>query len=188
MAVARPSSGQLLVCRSLHGTFGRAQVLLSAHFAMCVRYTLHSSSVASSATRVLLQEEEERFRPGTNKAVSLQVLKDAGVEGMSLGEIMDVSQSRGLKDWEPGAKRILQFVSTLLQAELPLFTISSSSASFPISPSNGAILLHGSMANYDCFTCDLAYTLSRNNSHHPRIITPLETTHDIMVLRSLMIW
>ena len=62
----------------------------------------------------LLQEEEERFRPGTNKAVSLQVLKDAGSEGMSLGEIMDVSQSRGLKDWEPGAKRILQFVSTPL--------------------------------------------------------------------------
>ena len=60
---------------------------------------------------VSLQEEEERFRPGTNKAVSLQVLKDAGIEGMSLGEIMDVSQSRGLKDWEPGAKRILQFVS-----------------------------------------------------------------------------
>lgn len=44
--------------------------------------------------------------------MSLQVLKDAGSEGMSLGEIMDVSQSRGLKDWEPGAKRILQFVST----------------------------------------------------------------------------
>lgn len=58
-----------------------------------------------------VQEEEERFRPGTNKAVSLQVLKDAGVEGMSLGEIMEVSQQRGLKDWEPGAKRILQFVS-----------------------------------------------------------------------------
>jgi len=32
---------------------------------------------------------------------------------MSLGEIMEVSQSRGLKDWEPGAKRILQFVSLL---------------------------------------------------------------------------
>jgi len=47
--------------------------------------------------------------------VSLQVLKDAGVEGMSLGEIMEVSQSRGLKDWEPGAKRILQFVSLLWQ-------------------------------------------------------------------------
>ena len=46
--------------------------------------------------------------------MSLQVLKDAGVEGMSLGEIMEVSQSRGLKDWEPGAKRILQFVSTAL--------------------------------------------------------------------------
>lgn len=43
--------------------------------------------------------------------MSLQVLKDAGVEGMSLGDIMEVSQSRGLKDWEPGAKRILQFVS-----------------------------------------------------------------------------
>ncbi len=41
------------------------------------------------------------------------MLKDAGVEGMSLGEIMEVSQSRGLKDWEPGAKRILQFVSLL---------------------------------------------------------------------------
>ena len=62
-----------------------------------------------------MQEEEERFRPGTNKAVSLQVLKDAGVEGMSLGDIMDVSQSRGLKDWEPGAKRILQFVSPPLR-------------------------------------------------------------------------
>lgn len=49
--------------------------------------------------------------------MSLQVLKDAGIEGMSLGDIMEVSQSRGLKDWEPGAKRILQFVSILLQAE-----------------------------------------------------------------------
>ena len=58
-----------------------------------------------------VQEEEERFRPGTNKAVSLQVLKDAGPQGMSLGDIMEVSQARGLKEWEPGAKRILQFVS-----------------------------------------------------------------------------
>ena len=58
-----------------------------------------------------VQEEEERFRPGTNKAVSLQVLKDAGSQGMSLGDIMEVSQARGLKEWEPGAKRILQFVS-----------------------------------------------------------------------------
>lgn len=60
---------------------------------------------------MLVQEEEERFRPGTNKAVSLQVLKDAGHQGMSLGNIMEVSQARGLKEWEPGAKRILQFVS-----------------------------------------------------------------------------
>ena len=30
---------------------------------------------------------------------------------MSLGDIMAVSQERGLKEWEPGAKRILQFVS-----------------------------------------------------------------------------
>ena len=43
--------------------------------------------------------------------MSLQVLKDAGADGMSLGDIMHVSASRGLKDWEPGAKRILQFVS-----------------------------------------------------------------------------
>ena len=60
---------------------------------------------------VIVQEEEDRFRPGTNKAVSLQVLKDAGQQGMSLGHIMEVSQARGLKEWEPGAKRILQFVS-----------------------------------------------------------------------------
>ena len=62
---------------------------------------------------MIVQEEEERFRPGTNKAVSLQVLKDAGTQGMSLGDIMEVSQARGLKEWEPGAKRILQFVSVL---------------------------------------------------------------------------
>ncbi|DBB13479.1 TPA: hypothetical protein ACH3X3_000533 [Trebouxia sp. C0006] len=68
----------------------------------------HAAGIPDDGIRSL-EEEEERFRPGTNKAVSLQVLKDAGVEGMSLGEIMEVSQSRGLKDWEPGAKRILQF-------------------------------------------------------------------------------
>ncbi|DBA92727.1 TPA: hypothetical protein ACH3X1_002933 [Trebouxia sp. C0004] len=68
----------------------------------------HAAGIPEDGIRSL-EEEEERFRPGTNKAVSLQVLKDAGVEGMSLGDIMQVSQSRGLKDWEPGAKRILQF-------------------------------------------------------------------------------
>ena len=55
------------------------------------------------------QEEEARFRPGTNKFVAFAVLKGAGSEGLSVPEIMDAARELGLKEYGEESKRIIQF-------------------------------------------------------------------------------
>ena len=56
------------------------------------------------------QEDEARFRPGTNKWVAFKVLREAGAEGLSVPQIMARSKQAGLKQWDDNAKRIIQFV------------------------------------------------------------------------------
>ena len=46
-----------------------------------------------------LDEDEARFKPGTVKAVCFSVLKAAGTNGLSVADIINVSQAQGLKDW-----------------------------------------------------------------------------------------
>jgi hypothetical protein len=59
---------------------------------------------------VRLQEDEARFRPGTNKWVAFKVLREAGAAGLSVPQIMERSKKAGLKQWDDNAKRIIQFV------------------------------------------------------------------------------
>lgn len=56
------------------------------------------------------QDDEARFRPGTNKWVAFKVLREAGSEGLSVPQIMARSKQAGLKQWDDNAKRIIQFV------------------------------------------------------------------------------
>jgi len=56
------------------------------------------------------QEDEARFRPGTNKWVAFKVLREAGASGLSVPQIMERSKKAGLKQWDDNAKRIIQFV------------------------------------------------------------------------------
>ena len=59
---------------------------------------------------VATQDDEARFRPGTNKWVAFKVLREAGSEGLSVPQIMARSKQAGLKQWDDNAKRIIQFV------------------------------------------------------------------------------
>ncbi|KAK9817866.1 hypothetical protein WJX72_003391 [[Myrmecia] bisecta] len=56
-----------------------------------------------------LEEEEARFRPGTNKYVAFHLLKEVGEAGMTVPQIMAASKAKGLKDYDEGHKRIIQF-------------------------------------------------------------------------------
>ena len=60
-----------------------------------------------------VQEEEKRYRPGTNKHIAFQVLKAAGPRGLSVPQIMAASKEAGWKDFDDTAKRVIQFVSAL---------------------------------------------------------------------------
>jgi hypothetical protein len=57
-----------------------------------------------------LQDDEARFRPGTNKYTAFQLLKAAGPAGLSVPQLMQAARDGGVKDWNDNARRILQFV------------------------------------------------------------------------------
>ncbi len=71
-----------------------------------------------SCHRLAWQEDEARFRPGTNKWVAFKVLREAGAGGLSVPQIMARSKQAGLKQWDDNAKRIIQFVRSALCARL----------------------------------------------------------------------
>lgn len=60
------------------------------------------------------QEEEKRYRPGTNKHIAFQALKAAGPKGLTVPQIMAAAKQSGLKAFDDGAKRVIQFVRALL--------------------------------------------------------------------------
>jgi hypothetical protein len=60
------------------------------------------------------QEEEKRYRPGTNKYIAFQVLKAAGPRGLSVPAIMAASREAGWKEFDEAAKRVIQFVRASL--------------------------------------------------------------------------
>ena len=60
-----------------------------------------------------MQEEEKRYRPGTNKYIAFQVLKEAGPKGLTVPQIMEASARAGMKDFDDTAKRVIQFVRGL---------------------------------------------------------------------------
>lgn len=57
-----------------------------------------------------VQEEEKRYRPGTNKYIAFQVLKAAGPKGLTVPQIMEASKTAGWKEFDETAKRVIQFV------------------------------------------------------------------------------
>jgi hypothetical protein len=65
------------------------------------------------------QEDEKRFRPGTNKYIAFQLLKAAGSKGLTVPQIMEESKKAGLKEFDENAKRVVQFVSLQSPTLLP---------------------------------------------------------------------
>lgn len=59
---------------------------------------------------IYMQEEEKRYRPGTNKYIAFQVLKAAGPKGLTVPQIMEASKRGGYKEFDETAKRVIQFV------------------------------------------------------------------------------
>lgn len=60
-----------------------------------------------------MQEEEKRYRPGTNKYIAFQVLKEAGPKGLTVPQIMEASRQAGMKEFDETAKRVIQFVRAI---------------------------------------------------------------------------
>ncbi len=58
----------------------------------------------------LLQEEEQRLKPGTHKFVMFQVLRNATVEGMTIQGIVDKAIAIGFKQFEEVQKSSLSAV------------------------------------------------------------------------------
>ncbi|BDA46316.1 probable Bromodomain adjacent to zinc finger domain protein 1A at N-terminal half [Coccomyxa sp. Obi] len=56
-----------------------------------------------------VEEEEKRYRPGTNKYIAFQVLKEAGPKGLTVPQIMEASRNAGWKEFDETAKRVIQF-------------------------------------------------------------------------------
>lgn len=52
----------------------------------------------------MMQEEEQRIKPGTNKAVIFAVLKQVGAKGMSVADIMRAAAQQGLREFTDNQK------------------------------------------------------------------------------------
>lgn len=61
-----------------------------------------------------MQEEEARLRPGTNKAIIFQVLKQAGIGGMTVQQIKETAEAQGLKRFDDTYKSSLSSVRFIL--------------------------------------------------------------------------
>lgn len=74
---------------------------------------------------VLLQEEEAKLKPGTDKHIAFQCLKDAGAAGLNVNQIMEAAKQSGIKDLDDNSERVIQFVSpvslyTTLSTQCPV--------------------------------------------------------------------
>ena len=61
--------------------------------------------------RFSVQEEEAKLKPGTDKHIAFQCLKDAGAAGLNITQIMDAAKQNGVKDLDENSKRVIQYVS-----------------------------------------------------------------------------
>ncbi len=58
-----------------------------------------------------VQEEEAKLKPGTDKHIAFQCLKDAGAAGLNITQIIDAAKQNGVKDLDENSKRVIQYVS-----------------------------------------------------------------------------
>ena len=99
------------------------------------------SLVAEAALRLSVQEEEKRYRPGTNKYIAFQVLKAAGPKGLTVPQIMDASKNAGWKEFDETAKRVIQFV----RAHLPLLCVVCYACTVCCAINQGHMYLHNAL-------------------------------------------
>ena len=60
---------------------------------------------------LIAQEEEAKLKPGTDKHIAFQCLKDAGAAGLNITQIIDAAKQNGVKDLDENSKRVIQYVS-----------------------------------------------------------------------------
>ena len=58
-----------------------------------------------------LQEEEAKIKPGTDKHIAFQALKEAGSGGLNVDQIMEAAKQSGITDLDDNSKRVIQYVS-----------------------------------------------------------------------------
>ena len=66
-----------------------------------------------------VQEEEAKLKPGTDKHIAFQCLKDAGAGGLNITQIIDAAKQNGVKDLDENSKRVIQYVSDACLPALP---------------------------------------------------------------------
>ena len=57
------------------------------------------------------QEEEAKLKPGTDKAIAFQALKQAGAAGLNINQIIELAKQNGVTNLDENSKRVIQFVS-----------------------------------------------------------------------------
>ncbi|CAL5227755.1 g10774 [Coccomyxa viridis] len=56
-----------------------------------------------------VEEEEAKLKPGTDKHIAFQCLKDAGAAGLNITQIIDAAKQNGVKDLDENSKRVIQY-------------------------------------------------------------------------------
>ena len=74
-------------------------------------FALHNASVWNNVASLCVQEEEAKLKPGTDKHIAFQCLKDAGAAGLNITQIIDAAKQNGVKDLDENSKRVIQYVS-----------------------------------------------------------------------------
>ena len=65
----------------------------------------------SKGSGTALQEEEAKIKPGTDKHVAFQALKEAGSGGLNVDQIMEAAKQSGITALDDNSKRVIQYVS-----------------------------------------------------------------------------
>ena len=77
----------------------------------------------SKGSGTALQEEEAKIKPGTDKHVAFQALKEAGSGGLNVDQIMEAAKQSGITALDDNSKRVIQYVSRHA-AKYPAFSTS----------------------------------------------------------------
>ncbi len=57
-----------------------------------------------------MQEDEAKLKPGTDKHIAFQCLKEAGAGGLNVNQIIDAAQQNGVSNLDENSKRVIQYV------------------------------------------------------------------------------